>query len=211
LSLHKITDLFRIKLLGGLVPGTLFLIGASFSFIPATYLIICFVSGVIPISLIKFGGNFFNAIKTTPNTIWLPVFGILVTLAYVVGHLFYRRDPEKPDQRSFKIQSKKSEFPTEAIKVRVVKLREELACSEEKEVKLPYPNGKEDIGRGGLCHICSLILSKDSDHSHYRNKNLINLISPILHLLFPRFLCSSQLKPCELELKSSFTINDSAK
>jgi len=135
----------------------------------------------------------------------------LLSTAYVVGHLFYRRDPEKPDQRSFKIQSKKPEFPTKGIKDRVVKLREELACSEEKEVKLPYLNGKENIGRGGLCHICSLILSKESDHRHYRNKNFINLISPILHLLFPRFLFSSQLKPCELELKSSFTINDSAK
>jgi hypothetical protein len=147
----------------------------------------------------RFGGNFFNALKNTPNTIWLPVFGIMVTLAYVVGHLFYRRDPEKP------------EFPTKGIKDRVVKLREELACSEEKEVKLPYLNGKENIGRGGLCHICSLILSKESDHRHYRNKNFINLISPILHLLFPKFLCSSQVKPFELELKSSFTINDSAK
>jgi hypothetical protein len=185
------------------VPGTLFLIGASFSFIPATYLIICFVSGVIPISLIKFGGNFFNAIKTTPNTIWLPVFGILVTLAYVVGHLFYRRDPEKPDQRSFKIQSKKSEFPTEAIKVRVVKLREELACSEEKEVKLPYPNGKEDIGRGGLCHICSLILSKDSDHSHYRNKNFIDLSKLHIKYHFPQKYRTIIRNEAHIQLTSS--------
>ena len=168
------------------MPGTLFLIGASLSLIPATYLIICFVSGVIPISLIKFGGNFFYAIKNTPNPIWLPVFGIMVTLAYVVGHLFYRRDPEKPDQRGFKIQSKKSEFLTKGIKDRVVKLREELACAEEKEVKVPYSNGKENIGREGLCYICSLILSKESDHRHYRNKNFINLSKLHIKYHFPQ-------------------------
>ena len=177
---------FVIKLFGGIVPGTLFLIGASLSLIPATYLIICFVSGVIPISLMKFGANFFNAIKNSPNNIWLPVFGIMATLTYVVGHLFYQRDPEKPDQRSFKIQSKKPEFPTKGIKDRVVKLREELACSEEMEVKVPYSNGAEKIGRGGLCHICSLILSKESDHRHYRNKNLIDLTKLHIKYHFPQ-------------------------
>jgi len=151
----------------------------------------------------KFGGNFFNAIKNTPNTIWLPVFGIMVTLAYVVGHLFYRRDPEKPDQRSFKIQSKKPEFPTKGIKDRVVKLREELACSEEKEVKLPYPNGKENIGRGGLCHICSLILSKDSDHRHYRNKNFINLSKLHIKYHLPQKYCTIIRNEAHIQLTSS--------
>ena len=194
---------FMIKLLGGLVPGILFLSGASFSLIPATYLVICFASGVKPISLIKFGGNFFNAIKNTPSTIWIPVFGIIVTLAYVVGHLFYRRDPKKPDQRSFKIQLKKPEFPTKDIKDRVVKLREELVCSEEKEVEVPYPSGKENIGRRGLCHICSLILSKDSDHEHYRNKNVINLLKRYIKYHFPEKYRTIIRNEAHIQLTSS--------
>lgn len=201
--IHKIIDLIRIKLLGGLAPGILFLIGASFSLIPATYLIICFVSGVIPISLIKFGGNFFNAIKNTPNTIWLPVFGIMVTLAYVVGHLFYRRDPEKPDQRSFKIQSKKPEFPTKGIKDRVIKLREELACSEDEGAKVPDPYGNENIGRRSLCHICSLILSKESDHRHYRNKNFLNLSKQHIKYHFPKKYRTIIRNEAHIQLTSS--------
>jgi hypothetical protein len=194
---------FVIKLFGGLVPGTLFLIGASLSLIPGTYLIICFVSGVIPISLMKFGTNFFNAIKNTPNNIWLPVFGIMATLTYVVGHLFYQRDPEKPDQRGFKKQSKKPEFPTKDIKDRVVKLREELACSEEKEVKVPYSNGKEKIGREGLCHICSLILSKESDHRHYRNKNFIDITKLHIKHHFPQKYRTIIRNEAHIQLTSS--------
>lgn len=194
---------FLIQFFGGLALGILFLFGASFSLIPATYLIFCFVSGVIPTSLMKFGGNFFNAIKNTPHTIWIPVLGIIVTLAYVVGHLFYHRDPQKPDQKSLKIQSKKPEFPTKDIKDKVVRLREELVCSEHKEVEGSHPDEKEDIGRSGLCQICSLMLSEDSDPKHYVNKNLINLLKLHIKYHFPEKYRTIIINQAHIQLSSS--------
>ena len=194
---------FWIQLFGGLVPGILFLLGASFSLIPPTYLILCIISGVIPTNLMKFGDNFINAIKNTPPTIWIPVFGIIVTLAYVVGHLFYRRDPQKPDQKSFKLQSQKFEFPTLEIKERVEKMREELVCSEQVEIEARYRDSKEDIGRSGLCQICSHMLSKDGPHKHGRSKNYINLLKLHIKYHFPQKYRRIILNEAQIQLSSS--------
>ena len=194
---------FWIQLFGGLVPGNLFLFGASFSLIPAIYLIFCFVSGVIPTSLMKFGGNFFDAIKNTPPAIWIPVFGIIVTLAYVVGHLFFRRDPQGSDQHSLKLQSQKSEFPTKDIRDRVERIREELVCSEQVEIASLYPGGKEDIGLSGLCQICSLMLSKDGPHKHNKSKNFINLLKLHIKYHFPQKYRRIILNEAQIQLSSS--------
>ncbi len=194
---------FWVQLFGGLVPGILFLFGASLTLIPATYLIFSLVSGVVPTSLMKFGDNFFNAIKNTPPTIWIPVLGIIVTLAYVVGHLFFRRDPQNPDQKSFKYQFQKSEFPTKDIEDRVERLRDELACSEQVEIESIYPGGKEDIGRSGLCQICSLILSKDGPHKHEGSKHFIKLLKLHIKYHFPQKYRRIILNEAQIQLSSS--------
>jgi hypothetical protein len=93
---------FLVDFLGGLVPGLLFLLGLVFSILPVILLAFAALLGAPRITFGSFIARGLEATKLTPNTIWIAGFLVLITIAYVVGHLFYRRGPKVPDQESFR-------------------------------------------------------------------------------------------------------------
>src|SRR5215210_3661478 len=93
---------FLVDFLGGLVPGLLFLLGLVFSAFPVILLAFAALLGAPRVTFGNFVAQALEATRQTPNTIWIAGFFILITIAYVVGHLFYRRGPKTPDQESFK-------------------------------------------------------------------------------------------------------------
>lgn len=99
---------YLIDFLGGLVPGILFLVGNSLIIFPSLY--------ALTISLkVKDNGesflvyieNILRSTQNTPSAVWLVTFLVLFFLAYTLGQLFYRRDPNEPDRKSFKRLKKK--------------------------------------------------------------------------------------------------------
>lgn len=92
---------FIVDFFGSLMPGVLFLC----LLIPA--LIIPIVSatliflGIFEYGPLQSSGLFFGWIKETPTAFILSVFFIFLTGGYVIGTLFYRRDPKFPDYKSF--------------------------------------------------------------------------------------------------------------
>jgi hypothetical protein len=89
---------FFVEFLGGLVPGVLFLLFAFIALAPTIDLLFS-EKPRLPDDLIV---AMIAKTKDTQAIIWplLSLIGILV--AYVVGHLFYRLEPKKPDQASLK-------------------------------------------------------------------------------------------------------------
>jgi hypothetical protein len=84
------------------VPGLLFLLGLVFSVLPVILLAFAALLGAPRVTFGNFVAQALEATRQTPNTIWIAGFLVLITIAYVVGHLFYRRGPKTPDQESFK-------------------------------------------------------------------------------------------------------------
>jgi len=91
---------YLVDLLGGLLPGILFIIAFIISIFPPLYVIASFYTEEQ--SLFELANSFFVSIQQTPSAIWLVLFLLFVLLSYVVGHIFYRRDPKTPDRKSFK-------------------------------------------------------------------------------------------------------------
>jgi len=83
---------YLVDFLGGLVPGTLFCIGAAVALVPPLHALL----GASLFPMIKMSPlmstmkNVLMATKGTPNTIWVAVFIAACSLSYVFGHLFYR-------------------------------------------------------------------------------------------------------------------------
>lgn len=99
LSLHE----FLVDFFGSLVPGLLFVGAIGASVIPAaiTASAALHFEPLRELSLWRLVLDFLKEAKGTPNTIWIALLSFLVMMGYVVGHLFYRRDPKIPDRRSF--------------------------------------------------------------------------------------------------------------
>lgn len=57
--------------------------------------------GVSPTDLVSLIAALISAAENTPSAFWIGGFGAMACLAYLVGHLVYRRDPKIPDKKSF--------------------------------------------------------------------------------------------------------------
>ena len=93
---------FFVDFLGGLVPGILFVVASTVALLPAIWAIVTSISSEPDArSLGHVIYEMLSATKDTPNMIWIGAFIFVLILSYVLGHLFYRRDPKIPDVRSF--------------------------------------------------------------------------------------------------------------
>jgi len=89
---------FFVEFLGGLVPGVLFLLGG---FLSLAHPLDSLVSEQVrlPGTLAK---EMLATTLKTPSIIWLILSMMAILVAYVLGQLFYRQEPKKPDQRSLR-------------------------------------------------------------------------------------------------------------
>lgn len=92
---------YLVDLLGGLFPGILFILAFLFSFIPPLLTLTSYFNGGDN-SLFSIVESFFISVQDTPSAIWIVLFSLFLLLSYIVGHVFYRRDPKDPDRKGFK-------------------------------------------------------------------------------------------------------------
>ncbi len=163
ISMHE----YFIDFLGGLVPGILFLVGNSFILFPSVYAFYCSLSNIQSVkSFIPFIKDFLVATKDTPSAIWLISFIVLFFLAYTIGHLFYRHDPNEPDKKSFLRLAKKNKYENDE------KLKEELASDmNPSNYQFPYTYYDEYLKKRKLDYLLPFVLWKGE-----RSKAFINLL-----------------------------------
>ncbi len=94
---------FLVDFLGSLVPGILFT-AATCAVITAAGKALMAATQT-PVGQPEIGRSIrgmMEASKDTPNMIWIGALVFTLILSYVLGHIFYRRDPKGPDRESFK-------------------------------------------------------------------------------------------------------------
>jgi len=166
---------FFVDFLGGLVPGLLFLLGLGLAFVPISAVLVSPRASPDALAI-----KVLQATQGTPATIWVAAFFVLVMVAYVVGHLFYRRTPKIPDQRSFKRLLK-----AEARDQRgdLEHLRSEYGCSTEKECEFPYTYLHEYLAQRGHHHLLVFVTWKEN--FDIRSKTYINVLKTRLRYHYP--------------------------
>lgn len=93
---------FMVEFLGAFLPGVLFLTLLAFSFFPLiAALIYALCEDLTSFRLSGAITFMMNSIQSTPYMFWLGVYVIFFSLAYFLGHLFFRQGPKDPDQKSF--------------------------------------------------------------------------------------------------------------
>ena len=122
------------------------------------------------------------ALQNISGVLWLVVGISLFPLAYIIGHLFYRQDPKRPDQKGFlRLRQaflirkgarglKEHQF-SEALKA---EMRAEFCCVEEGECEFPYPDLNDYLSNRGLDHLSDFVTWKDN--KSHRSKNYINIL-----------------------------------
>jgi hypothetical protein len=99
---HLLDD-FMVEFFGGLVPGILFVVGLFLILVPSVYTFFAAVhKQSSAFSSVKFSRDFLKDAQNTPYMIWFCLMILGLIIAYLFGHLFYRRDPKIPNQKGFK-------------------------------------------------------------------------------------------------------------
>lgn len=179
-SVHE----FLIDFLGGLVPGILFTVAAFFAvFLPlhGMFLACCpeQSKSLDAYSLKELVSELLGKSANTPNMIWIAAFVFGLILSYVVGHLFYRRDPKEADKKSFRLISRSRRAREESVE----SLRRDYACANEVECEFPYAHFDEYLKARDHVHLLRLIpWVKDRTQ---RSKTYINRLKVRLAYYFP--------------------------
>ena len=166
---------FMIDFLGGLVPGSLFLVGVCVAILPAIYLLFCSLTDTKIVSITIYINDVLKTTQDTPNMIWVLAFALFVAISYELGHLFFRRDPKIPDVESFQKLKKKAEksFSDDTLTDR---LKSEYGCTDEKNCQFPYVYLRDYLGKRGHCHLCPFVVWGNSEEDFNRSKTFINLL-----------------------------------
>jgi hypothetical protein len=164
-SLHE----YFIDLLGGLVPGVLFLIGNLFLILSVIFVLSNIMNNDKPDSFGFFINSGIEAIKGTPSTFWLLIFMISFFFAYTVGHIFYRHDPKIPDMVSIKRLEKKLRLEGKDDDAIIA----QLACitSDEESCQFPYSSYHEYLSQKKLEYLSKFVLWNTN-----RSKSYINIL-----------------------------------
>ena len=179
---------FMVDFLGGLVPGSLFIVGVGTAVLPAIYLLFCLLSNSKTDTITNFMNDVLKTTQHTPNMIWVLAFALFVAVSYELGHLFFRKDPKIPDINSFKKLKKMAEkkyggYPPEELQKH---LKSEYGCTDENDCQFPYINLRDYLGKRGHCHLCPFVVWEDNREGDFnRSKTFINLLKIRLKFYFP--------------------------
>lgn len=195
-SVHE----FLVDFLGALVPGILFLVAVSACLAPPVRaFMISFSPKLEGRSFLDLAQEFLKAASNTPNTIWVGIFIFAVLVSYILGHLFYRRDPKEPNQRSFEFllarapsgeklskyyDLNEAEFKEKSGRSRREDwLRKNLACIKPDDCEFPYPYLAEYLIERDHKHLVDLVRWKDE--KGFRSKTFINRLKIRLQFHHP--------------------------
>ena len=166
---------YFVDILGGLVPGILFLIGNSFIIFPSIYALNASIrGGNTGDSFFVHLKNILNSTQNTPSTIWIVSFIVIFFLAYTIGHLFYRHDPNKPDRRSFRRLVRKY-----GLEDNIEGMKMELASDDDPtHCQFPYSYYDRYLEKRGFDYLIPLVVWKSNNkkgENDIRSKCWINL------------------------------------
>lgn len=168
---------FLVDILGGLVPGALLTVGMALALVPA-------IRAVLAGSSIRMDLRAFSevlkealaATRDTPTMVWAAFFVFVVVLAYVLGHLYYRRDPKLPDRASVRrlLRVERQAGRVNSDEEAVEWLKCNAGCSSEDEVQFPYEYLDTYLNARGHAHLVRLV-HWVQDRTN-RSKTHINLL-----------------------------------
>jgi hypothetical protein len=195
-SLHE----FLVDFLGALVPGILFLAVATCAMVPPANAIVSALSGsTLSKTFAQAARDFVPKTANTPNTIWIGLFIFGLLLSYIFGHLFYRRDPKEPNQRSFRLVKRTAPNDAKLLEIYGITdaafvekykctrledwLKKSLACINEDDCEFPYPYLADYLQERGHDHLLPLVPWRDG--RRFRSKTFINRLKIRLQFHHP--------------------------
>jgi hypothetical protein len=209
---------FLVDFLGGLVPGVLFFTASSVVVIPLLHATLREQGKTNYPDLGSAIVKALSATQHTPGTLWFAVLLIVLLLAYVVGHLFYRHDPNGPDRRSFRYLARRPRYRNKTKRVALLYrawlwlrrpwelddrklLRADLGCDSIRDCQFPYPHYDEYLKVRGLHYLLPWVQwTKTKKH---RSKNYINRLKIMLRQNHPDRCASIVRNEAHVRLASS--------
>lgn len=189
---------FIVDFFGALVPGLLFIFLSFFAlgwpiWLFMTELQIFIASNATPPL------ELFKQIRELSTVLTVELSILLLVASYVIGTLFFRRDPKAPDHISYEQSSKK--FDEDERKGWVVQKDE----SGKEDVQFPYRYLREYLSKRELTHLAAMIPWEGKDQATHlkRTKTFINMLKIRLEFYFPE-KCGTLIKnEAQVRLMSS--------
>lgn len=168
---------FIVEFLGSLVPGVVFTTAAIFGVAWPFWAFLTTASQ----------GKYAAALASLPGDVIknaeLGSFVTLLCVSYVLGHLFFRQDPNDPDRASFRrlredlvAQRARAKESGRTKELLASQLQGDYGCETEEDVRFPYPYLHEYLTQRGLHHLMWFVLWKDPAKGSFRSKNYINVL-----------------------------------
>ena len=156
---------FLVEIFGIFVPGAIFTLLASLTFVSPFILFSYLAEKLHPEIKVLFA-QYINLLKSSR----LEIIIAYLALSYVIGHFFFRRGPEIPDRKSF-----------EKIKSIIKKDIEENRWVAKKvdEVHFPYPYLKQYLEARGWKYLAQLVPYDGRPTKTFANKLKIRLLMEI--------------------------------
>ncbi len=175
-----------VDLLGGLLPGTLYVLGLIPAFfVPTAFLLVALDKGRASSPL--------EWNLPDSAVFWLAMFLLILMAAYTAGHLFFRQSPKKPDEKSVR-RTRAHLEPGAAVRVPPSEapdsVRERFRrwlLPRVPNVEFPYLHLRDYLKHRGLSHLASLVPWDGTDAETYarRSKHFINMLKIRLEFSFP--------------------------
>lgn len=207
-SVYRVTlQDYWVDFLGGLLPGALVIVALLAMFLPMILLLANIASGRDDVTFGTTLGSMLRSTANTPSMLWVGVAGIAFAVVYIVGHIFYRKDPKKPNQKSLH-QLMKKEARRKDIRVadylqylgrqkrneddegeeeEFRKFREtmqkEYACRSDEDCEFPFPYFASYLENRGLSYLDKYVPWKDD--VDIRTKNFVNILKVRLRFHYP--------------------------
>lgn len=205
---------YWLDFIGGLLPGALFLLVVTIIVFPV--IITLYYSIVQPedMHIIHYIQTIINILIKVPNMLWFMIISILFLIIFVIGHIFYRKDPKLPDQESFrkilKYEAKKNNIDiSEYLKdiddpkysEFLISLKKNFGCTSITNCEFPYPYLSEYIEERGLSHLNNYIIWKEDIKK--RSKNIINILKLRIRFFYPERATTIVRNEAHVRLASS--------
>lgn len=182
---------YWVDFLGGLLPGALFSVVGLYILIPSFLLVVNIFEGSQPTGLLSLLKGVIESTKETPNMIWIGLSIVLISFSYVLGHIFYRQDPNYPNQKSLKRLAKKHISRDNNKIYDSEQMKNKFGCESIDKCEFPYRHFKQYLNHRGLTHLGSLAVWCEDET--YRTKNYINILKARIRFHFPNH-CSTIIR-----------------
>lgn len=179
---------FFVDFLGGLVPGILFVAATATALVPPLWALGTALSpSGAPETFAQFAAKILTSTQNTPNMIWIAAFVFMLILSYILGHLFYRRDPKIPDIRSFERISRNvpsdAELDAQYGGSITEWKRQSFGCVTHEDCQFPYRHLYDYLKVRGHDHLLNLVTWNNDGGK--RSKTYINMLKVRLQFYFP--------------------------